>query len=520
MERPSFVHARHVAPLLAVSVIATLAPALATAPATAAPGVNAQHSPYLQHPQVHPKVTWQRCAADKPASLQCATIKVPLNHAKPEGGKIGIAVSRIRATDPAQRRGVLLFNPGGPGGSGLYFPSALTSLPASVKARYDLIGFDPRGIGESAPVACGLTPDEREVERPYKEETFAQDVARSRAFADKCRAKHKDSLRHITTRNTARDMDVIRKALGEKKINYLGYSYGTYLGAVYTQLFPRNTDRVVLDSAVDPKRVWRDDFQLWAPEAEKAFKRWTKWTAERSAEYRLGDTPAKVGKTFWDIVAQAEREPVVVGRTPLDGDRIRSLMRAPFFRAATAAELVVTLKKAAAGKPTPDLPDSGGWDDRSASALWTVTCGDANWPRNPETYRKDAIRDKARYPLFGDFASNISPCAFWDRTAEPTTKVDNKVRALIVQNEWDSQTPLPDAIGLREDMKGSRMILVDEGEGHGVYTTGLSECADTATTAYLTHGSFPAKDMTCLPTPAKERSGTAELPIPLPLPTR
>ncbi|MFF8959805.1 alpha/beta fold hydrolase [Streptomyces sp. NPDC014894] len=508
---------RRVAPLLAVSVMATLAPALATAPATAAnnaaPAANTP-SATAQRPD------WQRCDDSEPASLQCATIKVPLNHAKPGGKKIDIEISRIAAADPAKRRGVLLFNPGGPGGEGLHFPSALgKALPASVKDRYDLIGFDPRGIGRSNALACGLNPEEIQVERAFKEKTFARDASRARSFADKCRARYGDALKHFTTRNTARDMDMIRAALGEKKINYLGYSYGTYLGAVYTQLFPHRTDRVVLDSAVDPKRAWREDFLLWAPEVEKAFTRWTRWTADRSAVYRLGDTPAKVAKTFWDIVAQANRKPITVGTATLDGDRIRSLMRAPFFQAGYAAESVVMLKKAAAGKPTPELPESH-WDDKGASALWTVTCGDAPWPKNPGAYRKDAIRDRERYPLFGDFAANITPCAFWDKNAEPATKVDNKVRALIVQNEWDSQTPLPDALGLREDMKGSRLVLVDEGEGHGVYTTGTSRCAESAVTSYLTAGTFPAKDLTCKPNPAKDRSGSTERPNPLPLPMR
>ncbi|MFI1018024.1 alpha/beta hydrolase [Streptomyces sp. NPDC020965] len=503
----------------------TLAPALAAAPAAAAPGP-APAAPTAGATSPEPssgqrRVVWESCGNGLPAAVRCATVAVPLDHRRPGGKEIEIAISRIGAADPAKRRGVLLFNPGGPGGSGLGFPYALRKqLPASVKDRYDLIGFDPRGIGRSAPVSCGLTADEKQVERPYKKATFGRDTALNRSFAAKCRKKHGPGLRQITTRNTARDMDAIRAALGEKKINYLGYSYGTYLGAVYSQLFPARVDRMVLDSAVDPKRAWRADFQLWAPEAEKAFKRWAGWTAERSATYGLGATPAAVSATFWKIVARADREPVVVGKTPLDGDRIRSLSRRMFFTAATAADWVVLLKEAAAGRPTPELPEPGEWDDNGASALWAVTCGDANWPRDPETYRKDAIRDKKRYPLFGDFASNISPCAFWDSAVEPPTRVNNTVGALIVQNEWDSQTPLPDARGLRQDMKGSRMVLVDEGEGHGVYVNDMSECADRVTTGYLVTGRLPARDLTCAPTPARERAGTAERPAPLPLPIR
>ncbi|MER7047672.1 alpha/beta hydrolase [Streptomyces jumonjinensis] len=496
---------RRTAPLLALSVMASLAPALAAAPAAAAPDRSA--------PQKTAKTAWQRCGPDTPASFRCATVKVPLDYRSPGGRKIDVEISRIKAADPDKRRGVLFINPGGPGGPGLDMPVELNGLPRSVKDRYDLIGFDPRGVGRSTPLACGLSPEERDVERPYKAETFARDTALSRGFADKCRAKYGSALQHFTTRNTARDMDRIRAALGEKKISYLGYSYGTYLGAVYTELFPQRSDRIVLDSAVDPKRVWRTDFRLWGSESQKAYQRWTKWTAKRSDVYRLGDTPAKVDRTFWRIVKQADREPVVVGTTPYTGDQIRALTRRPFHTVKSAAELVVTLKKAAAGKPTEDL-ETGGMDDNAASSLWAVTCGDADWPKNPETYRKDAVRDKARYPLYGDFASHINPCAFWDKAVEPPTTVDNGVRALILQNEWDSQTSLPGARGLRDDMKSSRMVLVEEGEGHGIYTTGSSLCVDSLTTGYLTTGAYPAKDVTCEPTPGGQRS---DGPDPLPL---
>ncbi|MFI2211826.1 alpha/beta hydrolase [Streptomyces sp. NPDC020141] len=501
---------------MAVSVFATLTPGLATA-APAAPPAPASPvaTPAAQYPQQKP--VWKRCAADEPASFQCATIRVPLNYAKPGGKKIGVEISRIKATSPSERRGVLLFNPGGPGGEGLGMSLDMSrELPASVRARYDLIGFDPRGIGRSTPVRCGLADSQKSWPRPYKADTYAQDVSWAKSVADKCRAKVGDTLKHITTRNTARDMDVIRAALGEKKLNYLGYSYGTYLGSVYTQMFPKRADRFVLDSAVDPEKAWRETFRIWGPEVEPAFDRWTEWTAGRSAEYQLGDTPEKVAKTFWDLVAHADRKPIVIGKTAYDGDMLRYVMRSAFFSVRVAAESTVILRDAAAGKPVPEQPDFGPIPDNHISAQWAVLCGDTRWNSSAETYRKEAARDAARYPLFGDHSGNITPCAFWGRTAEPRTKVDNKAGALIVQNEWDSQTPLSTARGMHRAMKGSKLVTVDEGEGHGVYLYGKNACADKVANAYLNTGKLPAKDVTCKAAAGKRGSQQTVVPAPKP----
>ncbi|MFE3020498.1 alpha/beta fold hydrolase [Streptomyces sp. NPDC059256] len=503
------------APALAVSLMATLAPALATAPASAAPAPSAVPPP-AHAPQ---KLSWQGCGPTLPASLECATVKVPLDYRRPTGKKLDIAISRIAATNPAKRRGVLLINPGGPGTWGLDMPAYLHgAFPASVQERYDLIGFDPRGVGSSSPLTCGLNPAELDGERAYTPQAFDQHVAVTRSIADKCRNKYgEEFLQQFNTRNTARDLDVIRGALGERKISLLGYSYGTYLGAVYAQMFPRGVDRFILDSAVDPADVWRDSFRTWAPAAEQAFKRWASWTAARSATYGLGDTPAEVSQSFWRIVAQADREPIRVGSTLLTGTQIRANTRTAFFKVRAGAEAVVNLKKAAAGEPTPELPPLWAWDDNGTAMFWTVACGDVAWQKNPETYRKDAVRETVRYPLYGDYNSNIAPCAFWGKTAEPTTVVDNDVPALILQNEWDSQTPLSNAHGLRRALDGARMVTVDEGEGHGVYGTGVSTCAEDIANTYLTTGKLPAKDVSCQANPAQQlRKGTAG-PRPLPI---
>ncbi|MER7878214.1 alpha/beta hydrolase [Streptomyces solisilvae] len=504
---------RGLAPLLAVSVTATLAPALATSTADAAEvgaaPAAATGSALDQYVEQKPK--WQRCEADLPAEYQCATIKVPLDYRVPGGKRIDMAISRIKSTAPDQRHGVLLANPGGPGGPGLDMPMLMKeSLPESARQKYDLIGFDPRGVGRSTPVTCGLEPEEENWLRPYKEATFDKDVAWARDVARKCREKSGATLKHITTRNTARDMDLLRAVLGEKKVSYFGYSYGTYLGAVYTQMFPGRADRFVLDSAVDPARAWRGMIQWWAEGAEPAFDRWTEWAAARSERYGLGDTPKKVDRTFWDLVQRADEKPIEMDGEKYTGDDVRGMMRGAVFGVKEGTELVVELKKAAAGEPASAkrLPAPAGTarpaadadvpSDNGTAGFWTVVCNDnsAAWSRDPESYRRDAIEDKGRYPLFGDFASSIKPCAFWDRSAEPATVVNNEVGSLVVQNEWDSQTPLPSGQALHADLKGSKMLTVLGGEGHGVYPSG-NACADGGVEDYLTTGKLPAKDVTC-----------------------
>ncbi|MFE7040548.1 alpha/beta hydrolase [Streptomyces atratus] len=520
-----------IAPLLAVGIATTFVSALTPATAFAVSEASAARAPLRQYTQQKPQ--WQRCDAGSPATFQCAALRVPLDYSDPGGKKIDIAVSRLKASSGEERRGVLLFNPGGPGGPGLNMPVDLgADLPERVKRQYDLIGFDPRGVGQSSPVSCGLTADEMITERPYKAETFAKDVKWARTVADKCQAKGGDTLRHLTTRNTARDMDVIRAVLGEKKISYLGYSYGTYLGAVYTQMFPRRTDRFLLDSATDPTRIWRGTFQGMAEGTEPAFTRWSQWTAQRHTTYRLGNTPAEVRKTFWDLVAQANRTPIDSDEGPLTGDEIRA-ERHKFFRVQVAAEWAAGLKKAAEGtKPAPSgtperalspAPPAFARDvplDNSDASAWAVLCTDTRtWPRDPEQYRRDAIRDKARYPLYGDFASNITPCAFWKPGSEPTTTVDNKVGALILQNEWDSQTPLAAGQAMQRALRGSRMVTVAQGEGHGVYP--FKSCADKSATVYLTTGRLPAKDLTCrAPAGQTAKSRKRLVPAPPGTPTR
>ncbi|MEJ8641364.1 alpha/beta hydrolase [Streptomyces sp. MS1.HAVA.3] len=512
------------APLLAAAgLIATTVPLLTATQVSAAPVAD-----YLKQ-----KPAWHRCSSEQPAAYECATLKVPLDYRRPDGRTIDLAISRLKSENPAKRHGAMLFNPGGPGGSGLDLPLLMNeAMPKDVRDQYDLIGFDPRGVGASSPISCGMDDAEQNFDRPYRPETFASDVTWARTVAEKCREKSGAVLPYITTRNTARDMDTIRAVLGERKISYVGYSYGTYLGAVYSQMFPERTDRFVLDSGVDPQKIWRGMIQVWATEAEPAFARWTQWAAERSAEYQLGDTPKAVSDTFWGLVERADREPIDFEGQKVDGDLIRTA-RGVFFYPSQATPLIVALKAAAEGKPIPPGVNAaelkrlltGGQaaepaTDNGTAAFWAVVCGDTgNWPRYTEQYERDAAKDKIKYPLYGDFASNIKPCAFWDRPVESATPMHKKANVLTVQNEWDSQTPLSSGQGLHRALKGSRMVLAAGGEGHGVYLFDPASCANAPVNSYLATGRLPAEDVTCQnPPAAAERLDSVAPSKPLPFP--
>ncbi|MGW7434527.1 alpha/beta hydrolase [Streptomyces sp. NPDC054849] len=528
---------KRLAPLFATAgLIATALPQLAVPQAYAAEPI----PDYMRQ-----KPAWHRCSADSPATYECATLKVPLDYKRPQGPMIDLAISRVKSGNAAKRHGVMLLNPGGPGVRGLPRPLRMSAeMPKDVRDRYDLIGFDPRGVGDSSPVTCGLDRTEKGTGGAYRPERFASDVAWARNVADKCREKAGDVLPYITTRNTARDMDVIRAALGERKISYLSYSYGTYLGAVYSQMFPQRTDRFVLDSGVDPHSIWRGMIQVWATGAEPAFERWTQWAAERSAEYGIGATPKAVSDTFWGLVARADREPIDHFGQKVTGDDIRE-SPGVFFNPVEASIITRSLKASAERTPLPAdavVPDvkrllaagraatvpgidtaastpgdgpaaQAAPSDNATAVYWSVVCGDTeNWPRDPEQYARDAVQDKAKYPLYGDFASNIKPCAFWQRPLEAATPMTHRTKALTVQNEWDPTTPLSSGQGLHRALKGSRMVLAMGGEGHGVYLTDPTSCANDLVNTYLTTGRLPARDVTCQSPPRPQEPEESPAP--------
>jgi pimeloyl-ACP methyl ester carboxylesterase len=264
------------------------------------------------------EVTWGACeGTELDPRQECATLSVPLDYDHPGGEQISLAVSRIRSEAPDKRRGALLLIPGGPGGSSLAGPSTTGKrLPQSVRDAYDIVGFDPRGVGRSTPVSCGLAHEDLSLVKlrpwPAADGDIAENVATARRLADTCARNGGPVLGSISTANEARDMDRIRQALGEERISGWGISYGTYAGAVYAQMFPGRTDRWVLDSNddPDPTRVARGWLANYAVGMEDTFPDFAAWAAEPGNPYRLADTPDEVRPLFLSLAARLDREPI------------------------------------------------------------------------------------------------------------------------------------------------------------------------------------------------------------------
>lgn len=443
---------------------------------------------------------WGPCpGTNPPKQLQCGTLKVPLDYRDPEGRKIEIAVSRLPSQKPAQRRGVLLTNPGGPGGAGLGYPLGLAAqLPRQVLDTYDIIGMDPRGVGRSTPVTCDLTPAQL---KRGAFPTYAHnpgDVVRearyARTLAQRCAASDTAwMLPHTTTANTARDMDRIRAAIGEPKISYLGASYGTQLGAAYAQLFPGRGDRIVLDSALGPHGYDVTAFRLLARGMEDRFPDFAAF-ASAHPEYGLGTTPAEVETTYSALARRLDAEP----QGNITGTLFRGLTLELMYSDAQLPELAKMWQTLKAGKPYPFEPTPD--QESSAASRLHVLCADSRWPRHQLGYQLNVLVDRARYPKLGGSTANITPCASWpSEHREPPVSIGDRgpSNILLVQNERDPGTPLAGALKLRQALgQRARMVTADQG-GHGVYPFGANTCANEATTTFLTTGKRPARDLNC-----------------------
>jgi pimeloyl-ACP methyl ester carboxylesterase len=458
---------------------------------------------------------------------ECATLAVPLDYRDPGGRQIEIAVSRIPATSSETRRGVLVMNPGGPGNPGLNTPSRIAALaPAELLEPYDLIGFDPRGVGRSSGVSCGFVPAPDEVVRllpwPAPDGDIAANVAYSRGMAEACGRTSGDVLPFVTTANTARDIDRIRAGLGERRISYLGYSYGTYLGPVYATLFPRRAERLVLDSSIHPGRIWRETFRAWGPATEIRFPDFARWAAERHATYGLGDTAAEVRELYFELAARLDEQPIDLGNIVLTGNVFRTEMRADLYDDLlfpNLAFLMQFVNEFEAGTATAQarsaLLDDPPVDNPFAS-LWAVACDDADWPEDPAVYARDVARDIVRYPLAGGMAANIWPCAFWPnepREAPVEIDVEGDTKVLVVQSLRDPATPYEGGLAMRLEL-GDRARLVSVGNGGHIaaYDDDRQPCADDAVTSFLLTGRLPERDRFCPAAPVETGAARARAP--------
>lgn len=488
---------------LALTVGAAAVTVTAGIPGTATAGVPSR-SPANTPPRS--PLRWGACPSGTEAALSCAKLTVPLDYRHPGGRTIEIAVSRLASTEPAAKRGVLLLNPGGPGLPGLPAP-ALLKLPEKVRDRYDVIGFDPRGVGHSTPVTCNFTPAQGGVASNPPTPADAGDVARQATVAKRLAAACATSrtaylLPHLTTANTARDMDRIRAALGVPKISYYGESYGTYLGAVYATLFPHRGDRVVLDSSLPPEGYDIDALRGQAAGFEARFPDFAAFAAAASRKYHLGGTPAAVRAKYFQLAARLDRRPV----QGYDGTAFRVVTSGLLRADSQRAELAETWHALDTDQPPPGSGGAGGgrYTDNYPAAYLGLICGDSRWPTSLATYRRHVAVDRVRYPMYGAFAANIRPCAFWPAPAEPKVKITARGPSdvLMVQNLRDPATPLPGALRTRRALGGrARMVTVGQG-GHVAYLNGANTCGNNAVTDYLVNGVRPPHDAFCPAEPA------------------
>ncbi|WP_328967737.1 alpha/beta hydrolase [Streptomyces sp. NBC_00239] len=473
---------------IATVVAGTLASPSAGAAGTAGPGKAAP-------------LAWQKCATARFPTLQCGTLRVPLDHAEPGGRQITLALTRVPHT-AARSQGPLLVNPGGPGGSGRSLAGFVAStLPAKVAAQYDVIGFDPRGVGKSEPALnCGkghftpVRPDS--VAHTWEEEQANLD--RARGFAESCATLHGDVLPHVGTVSAVRDLDLIRQALGAPQVSYFGYSYGTYLGAVYAKLFPQRVKRLVLDSVVDPGGVWYEDNLTQDLAFDARHKAFMAWVAKYDDTYRLGGDPEEVERAWYrmreslrDRPAGEKVGPAELEDTYLPGGYYNGYwpQLAEAFAAYVGKEdtkpLVAAYERFGAVDPAAG---------NSYSVYSAVQCRDAGWPRDWNTWRRDMWTTHAKAPFMTwNNAWYNAPCAFWKTEPLQAPDVTNTQAppALLFQATEDAATPYEGARAMQEKLAGSALVVEEGGGNHGISLSG-NKCLDRHLTDYLTSGTLPA----------------------------
>ncbi|MFG2290940.1 alpha/beta hydrolase [Streptomyces sp. NPDC048595] len=446
-----------------------------------------------------------------PDRVECGELSVPLDWAHPDGRRIRIAVSRVRASGtPAERRGVLLVNPGGPGGPGVpYAVTKRAKLPESVRRSYDVIGFDPRGTGRSAPADCGPMgglftapgPDPLPVGRPA-EQAYRDALGR---LADDCAAGTGDALAHLSTTETARDMDALRAALGEPRIGFLGVSYGSYLGAAYAARFPRHVGRMVLDSVVGPWGWY--DFDLWQSRALLRQREvFFAWAARHEARFGLGGSTGQVRAAYLRARRALAAHPADgFGPAAFDRAVYRALGRTERW-ADLAAGIHAYLRDGGTELLRPDDPFDGAASRTFQSANRVVKCADGPGP-TPGRVTADLRRLRRLDPQPVVTGMEASACAYWHHKPAHRTRLGSPAAppVLLIASAHDPVTPIEGARKLRRHLPGSRLITLHHDYSHGVFASRGNACVDDATAAYLVDGTVPAADVHCtgpgLPTP-------------------
>ncbi|MBT2439677.1 alpha/beta fold hydrolase [Streptomyces sp. ISL-36] len=460
-------------------------------------------------------LAWGECAPGALPQQQCATLSVPRDYSDPDGPRLSLAVSRIRSERPEARRGTLMVIPGGPGSSGVQrLTQKGEALAEEMDGAYDLVAFDPRGVGGSTTASCGLDENDRRLENlrswPAADGSIDENVSRSRRTAEACRRDGGETLHSFTTANQVRDLDRLRQALGEEKISAWGVSYGAYVGAVYAQKYPRHTDRWVLDSSgdPDPQRVAQGWMRNMARGAEDRFPDFAAWAAhpDRAKEaLRLARHAEDVRPLFLDLAARLDRVPKesTTPGTPVSGNILRQALQNALYSDSAFPALARMIVAAGSQDPAvrPALPP--GLDkplsDESLAVTVAVVCNDVRWSGSVRSYERAVAADRARHPLTAGLPANITPCSFWRAPAEKPARItdDGPSNILMTQSLRDPATPYAGGLKMRAALGDrARLVTVEQG-GHGNYLGNGNACADRTVTEFLRTGVRPARDVSC-----------------------
>ncbi|NJP93771.1 alpha/beta hydrolase [Nonomuraea sp. FMUSA5-5] len=429
--------------------------------------------------------------------VECGKLPVPLDHAKPDGEKIDLALIRVKAT--GDRLGSLVFNFGGPGASGVDSLAMAATAFSKLGTRYDLVSFDPRGVDRSAGVTCGDT-----FARMLASEADADQDALAAEFARTCQKESGKVLPHVGTVNAAKDLDLLRAALGDRRLNYFGFSYGTHLGAVYATHFPKNVGRFVLDGAFDPSVTFEERAVIQATGFDQALEAFAKDCVAQSCE--LGADPAAVVKTVEDFVEGLKTKPIKVGDRELTFwlgqlaviTPLYAKQSWPMLEQATAAALKgnATILLALADSYTGRRPD--GTYNTMMTSLQAINCAD--YAERPTAAQMERINERVKkiFPVLSFDGVTGGACDHWPvRGDDAARRVDATGSApiMVVGGKGDPATPYRWATSLTAKLR-TGVLVTYEGEGHGAYLSG-DACVMKTVDAYVIEGKVPAAGTTC-----------------------
>ncbi|SOD70813.1 alpha/beta hydrolase family protein [Jatrophihabitans sp. GAS493] len=506
-----------IAAFIAAVVLLGFAATAQASPVAKSPAPAAEYTPA--------PIVWGPCDSPTLQSFgaQCGMLTVPMDYAKPNGTKIQLAVSRVLHTT-TDYKGVMLVNPGGPGGSGLIYSVFQTFVPNGGGAPYDWIGFDPRGVGSSVP-ALTCNPNFFHGDRPPYEPTtskiYKQWINRSKAYAADCKDAASSALfKHVKTTDSVADMESLRIALGQQKTNYYGFSYGTYLGSVYATLHPTRVGKFIFDGTVDPQRVFYKSNLDQDRAFQKTFDIYFTWLAKYNSIYHVGATQAAVRANYFKALRQLDQK---AAGGILGGDELIDVFTSAGYYVYDWEDIAQAFSDyinqgdatALIARYVDANPTTTGADNGYAMYLATQ-CTDAPWPQSQQKLDQDSyklVSQGYNYFTWSNAWFN-GPCAYWKFQAnQPVDVTGAKVKTpiLMIGETYDAATPFAGSLVVRKLFPTASLIEGLDGSTHAGSLSGVA-CTDDTIATYLLTGAVP-------PRKSGNQSDKICPPVPQPTPT-